>query len=64
MNDKAFWLVWNPGSKNPSVRHTTEESAARESSRLAHANPGLSFYVLKAERYAKVVPAQVFTDLV
>lgn len=43
-----FWMVWNPQGHSPTVKHESEESAAREAERLARSNRGQSFYVLEA----------------
>ena len=44
---RKFWLVWSPTGRSPVVRHTTEESATQEATRLARAHPGGAFYVLE-----------------
>jgi hypothetical protein len=45
-----FWLVWSPASpRSPKFRHTTSGAAEHEARRLAQQNPGLAFFVLKAE---------------
>lgn len=51
MNEEetVFWLVWCPtGTKSPSFRHESEQSAIAEAERLARAARGPKFYVLKA----------------
>lgn len=49
MNARQFWLVWSPtGNYPPRVEHRTEESAVRESRRLAHEKPGHAFHVLRS----------------
>ena len=49
MEEKEFWLVWQPGgSKSPTQRHATESEAAIEAERLAAIVPGKPFYVLCA----------------
>lgn len=47
-NDEApgFWMV--KGSGPPLVRHCTEGDAKHEAERLANANPGQEFTILKA----------------
>jgi hypothetical protein len=49
--EKPFWLVWQPESGPPTVRHETHSSAIAEAERLARAHTGRRFYVLAAERY-------------
>ncbi len=46
--EKKFYLVWNPAGRNPQYRHVTHAAAAKESVRLANANPGETFYVVEA----------------
>lgn len=54
-DEDAFWMVWNPRGHAPTHRHESEREANVEAERLASANPGERFYVLKAERrYQKV----------
>ena len=43
-----FWMVWQPESGKPTVRHETRGAADAEAQRLALLNPGKRFYVLKA----------------
>jgi hypothetical protein len=51
---KVFFLVWNPGGDAPRVCHAHESDACAEAQRLAAANPGDCFYVLKAmQRFEK-----------
>lgn len=44
----SIYVVWNPSAENPKKRHETLESAREESRRLAQANPGQEFFVLRA----------------
>lgn len=44
----TFWVVWQPNTGNPTVRHASEMEAQREAHRLAEFNPGREFYVLQA----------------
>ena len=48
MSDKSIYLVWNPGGENPKERHETVDDARKEARRLAEANKGLEFFVLRA----------------
>lgn len=50
MNDKKFWLIWNPSQIGhaPTYRHTTYESAKKEAERLARMSRGHDFYILEA----------------
>lgn len=48
MKDERFWMVWNPGGRAPSRRHASRNAADAEAKRLASANPGQRFFVLKA----------------
>jgi hypothetical protein len=41
-----FWMVVGDGN-SPKVRHESYQSASKEASRLASANPGTTFYVLE-----------------
>lgn len=48
----VFYLVWTPSSKYPpSVQHESHDEAQCEAERLAAANPGKRFFVLKALCY-------------
>jgi hypothetical protein len=49
----TFWVVWNPGGRNPSVRHLDEMAARNEATRLARENPGTEFFVLEANGSAR-----------
>ena len=44
-NSKQFFIVWNPGGKNPTYRHTFESDALKEAERLATLNPNTEFFV-------------------
>ncbi len=52
----SYWMVWNPAGCSPRVRHLTEESARVEAERLARANVGHCFIVLKAVAQCRVRP--------
>lgn len=66
---ERFWLVWRGGGGVPTHMHPTKDSAEREAERLAKANPGSTFYVMKAVaaavadeapvRWPKMVPIQI-----
>lgn len=43
-----FWLVWREGGGTPTHPHFTKAEAEREAERLAKANTGQVFFVLKA----------------
>lgn len=45
---RAFWVVWNPNGCKPVCKHDSEDSATRESERLAQQHPGQMFFVLQA----------------
>jgi hypothetical protein len=44
---KGYWYVYEYGNMAPTIRHDTEESAKKEAERLALANPGHKYEVLK-----------------
>ena len=48
MRTTQCWFVWNPVGLNPRFEHPSEESARTEARRLALANPGREFLVLKS----------------
>lgn len=50
---KPFWLVWCEDGRNPTYKHTTEESAKREAERLAEKYPHTVFVVLEAKGACK-----------
>lgn len=43
-----FWMIWSPQGRAPTYQHTSRVSADAEAERLAKANPGAEFFVLKA----------------
>ena len=43
-----FWMIWSPQGRAPTYQHTSRVSADTEADRLAKANPGSEFFVLKA----------------
>lgn len=43
-----FWVVWQPASGTPTVKHLSKEIAMAEAQRLAIANPGKEFFVMEA----------------
>ena len=52
--EKGFYMIWaDKGSKPPMVKHYYKNEADDEAARLAAANPGQRFYVLRAERYVE-----------
>jgi hypothetical protein len=44
-----FWMVWREGGNVPTKKHPTENEARIEAERLARANTGHAFVVLRAE---------------
>ena len=48
-----FYLVWNPGNRNPRVRHPNRSLAVMEARRLARENPGQEFVVLESRAIIK-----------
>lgn len=44
----SFWMVWNEGNQDPRYKHPTERQARDEAERLARANPGKRFFLLRA----------------
>lgn len=48
-NQYGTYFVFNPGNNSaPKIKHNSEYEARMEAERLAAANPGQQFYVLKA----------------
>jgi len=43
-----FWMIYSPQGSAPTAMHLTRWDADMEAERLAEANPGREFYVLKA----------------
>jgi hypothetical protein len=63
-NESDIFFVWNPSGGQWKHKHTTYESAQKESERLARLNPGQKFYVIGALGFAHVEPyPKVFTEL-
>lgn len=59
MEEKKFYMVWNPNGGAPRVRHSSKTEARNEATRLALANPRQQFYVLSAfEMYQTNRPVQ------
>jgi len=52
LKEKPFYMIWNPGNKAPKKTHFNIESARTEVKRLAIANPGEKFYILKSILWA------------
>jgi hypothetical protein len=56
MTKETFWLVWNEEKKTfpPKHKHDTSGGAEAEAERLARANPGETFVVLKSVSYRAI----------
>lgn len=50
MSISQFWMVYGVGRSAPTYRHESKESAHKEAGRLALANPGTDYIVLKATK--------------
>lgn len=48
INARKFWMIWSPTGRQPTFRHSSRKAANAEAERLAIANPGSAFFVLKA----------------
>ena len=55
LGDNARWFVWNREYGPPRFEHPDEAAAIREAKRLASANPGQKFLVLKTVAEAERV---------
>lgn len=53
-NRPQFHLVWNPTGRIPLVKHATVVEAHQEAERLATANPGHEFFILKATHVSRM----------
>ena len=51
---KSLFYVYRHGTESPRVRHATFQQAKAEAERLAEANPGEYFEILKAVAYSVV----------
>jgi hypothetical protein len=60
---EQFWMVWNPAGRAPTVKHDTEKSARAEAERLAKANPGQTFVVLRAIGACETVKPVTWTPI-
>lgn len=54
-----FWIVWRLHGGAPTVKHYDKSDAEREAERLAKANPGETFYVLKTTAAAVAAESPV-----
>lgn len=61
--EDVFWVVWNPGHGNPSMRHSSDKEARGEAERLAERNPGQKFYVLRGVGLAHVEKPTIYKKL-
>lgn len=59
LQPEGFW-VWNPDRNQPEARHMLGWDAVKEAERLAAANPGQQFIVLKAIGAARVKKPATF----
>lgn len=55
---KEAWFVWNKYGRKPSFAHPREDLANAEAARLAAANPGRSFIVMRSTQKFRVEPAR------
>ncbi len=58
MNNEKFWVVWQPESGSPMLRHKSLESAINEAERLAKNYENREFYVLEAVSVSKKIAVQ------
>lgn len=56
-----FWMVWEPESGYTKKRHPNFNAADAEAKRLARANRGKRYYVLRGVCYAEVNNLRVVT---
>lgn len=62
---EKFWMVHGIGRGAPTVRHPSKDAAHKEAGRLALANPGTTYVVLKATKgYRADLPQLKQVDLV
>lgn len=43
-----FWVVWQPETGLPRVKHHSREAAEQEAERLAEVTPSKAFFVMEA----------------
>jgi len=48
MNTKIFWIVWSPGSGEPTVWQESKKDAVKEAERLAGKHRDRVFHVLQS----------------
>lgn len=63
IEDKTFYVVWNPRNRNPLIKHETEKEAINEADRLAETHPGQHFYVLESQGYSMSRPQSYFKSV-
>lgn len=60
MNERngRFWMVWcdGPMGRTPTYKYATQEEVWQEAERLATQNPGVRFWVLKAQGFLRIEP--------
>lgn len=59
---EPFFVVWSPQGGPPTRRHPDMMAATNEAMRLAKANPGREFIVLRPVRRIAVPPAVIIQD--
>lgn len=59
---EPFWMVYGYGKSVPAARHMNEASARAEAERLARANVGTRFYVLKTSGVAVTSAPVIYTE--
>lgn len=55
---REFWVVWREDGGTPTVKHDSEGAAVAEAERLARANQGHRFWVLRSLAVCRVTNVQ------